>query len=63
MKAIEEHLPSSQFMRVHRSYIVNLSKISIVERSRIVFDGKVFIPISDQYKTVFQSFIDKNQLS
>jgi two-component system LytT family response regulator len=63
MKAIEEHLPSKQFMRVHRSYIVNLSKISIVERSRIVFDGKVFIPISDQYKTVFQNFIDRNQLS
>jgi two-component system LytT family response regulator len=63
MKAIEEHLPSSQFMRVHRSYIVNLSKISMVERSRIIFDGDVFIPVTEQYKAAFQSYIDKNHLS
>jgi two-component system LytT family response regulator len=63
MKAIEEQLPADRFMRVHRSYIVNLSKISVIERSRIVFDGKVYIPVSDQYKSNFQSYIDKNFLT
>jgi two-component system response regulator LytT len=60
MKSIEEQLPSDRFMRVHRSYIVSLAKISVIERNRIVFDEKVYIPISDQYKSKFQSYIDKN---
>ena len=60
MKAIEEQLPTGQFMRVHRSFIVNLKKVSVVERNRIVFDGKVYIPVSDQYKEIFQEYIDGN---
>jgi DNA-binding LytR/AlgR family response regulator len=63
MKAIEEQLPADRFLRVHRSFIVNLAKITVVERSRIVFDGKVYIPVSDQYKKAFQQFIDKNSLT
>lgn len=63
MKAIEENLPSDRFMRVHRSFIVNLSKVSVVERSRIVFDGNIYIPVSDQYKSKFQSYIDKSFLT
>lgn len=63
MKAIEEQLPADRFLRVHRSFIVNLSKITVVERSRIVFDGKVYIPVSDQYRKAFQQFVDKNSLS
>jgi DNA-binding LytR/AlgR family response regulator len=60
MKSIEEQLPSGRFMRVHRSYIVNLKRISVVERNRIVFDGKVYIPVSDQYKEKFQEYIEGN---
>jgi two-component system, LytTR family, response regulator LytT len=63
MKAIEEQLPSDMFMRVHRSYIVGLSKISVIERNRIIFDGNVYIPVSDQYKANFQNYIEKNFLS
>ena len=59
MKAIEEQLPPSRFMRVHRSYIVQKEKIRIVERGRIVF-GKTYIPISDSYKQAFQDFLDGN---
>ncbi len=58
IKSIEEQLPSDRFMRVHRSFIVNLKKVSVIERNRIVFDGKVFIPISEQYKEKFQKYID-----
>jgi DNA-binding LytR/AlgR family response regulator len=61
MKSIEELLPSDRFMRVHRSFIVNTSKINIVERNRIIFDN-VHIPVSDQYKTRFQEFLSGNSL-
>ncbi len=62
MKKMEEYLPKTEFMRVHRSYIVHLKKISTIERNRIVFDNKVYIPISDQYKDAFQEFLKKNFL-
>ncbi|MFT7035284.1 MAG: DNA-binding LytR/AlgR family response regulator [Cyclobacteriaceae bacterium] len=59
MKKLEGHLPSSKFMRVHRSYIVNLEKVSTIEKSRIIFDENIYIPISDQYKESFQQYLDK----
>lgn len=58
MKAMEELLPSTRFMRVHRSFIVQKDKIRIIDRGRIVFD-KTYIPISDSYKPLFQSFLDE----
>ena len=61
MKKIEQKLSDSSFMRVHRSYIVNLNKISTIERNRIIFDD-VYIPVSDQYKEKFQNYIDNNFL-
>jgi two-component system LytT family response regulator len=63
MKSVEAKLPSNKFMRVHRSYIVNLEKVSTVERFRIVFNDKTRIPVSDNYKEKFQKFLDKNFLS
>jgi DNA-binding LytR/AlgR family response regulator len=61
IKSLEQKLPPNQFMRVHRSFIVNLQKIETIERSRIVF-GKNYIPVSDQYKAVFHDFVNKNFL-
>ncbi len=61
LKALENKLPEHLFMRVHRSFIVNLNKIETVERSRIVF-GKVYIPVSDQYKDSFQKYIKNHFL-
>lgn len=61
MKLLESKLPEAKFMRVHRSFIVNLERIDTIERSRIVF-GKTYIPVSDQYKEKFQEFLDKNFL-
>ncbi len=60
MKLLEEKLPENKFMRVHRSFIVNLDKINIVERNRIVFDEAVYIPIGDIYRESFQEYIDKH---
>jgi len=62
MKVVAQQLPSNSFMRVHRSYIVNLNMITTIERNRIVFD-KVYIPVSENYKEDFQQFISKNFLS
>lgn len=61
LKLLESKLPDTKFMRVHRSFIVNLEKIDTIERSRIVF-GKEYIPVSDQYKERFQEYLDKNFL-
>jgi len=58
LKTIEQKLPEEQFMRIHRSYIVNLDKVETIERSRIVF-GKNYIPVSDQYKEKFQEFVNR----
>lgn len=57
MKAMEEMLPASRFIRVHRSFIVQKEKIRVIDRGRIVF-GKSYIPISDSYKQAFQEFIE-----
>lgn len=61
LKILEIKLPADKFMRVHRSFIVNLEKIETIDRSRIVF-GKKYIPIGEQYKDKFQEFLDKNFL-
>jgi len=61
LKTIETELPKDKFMRVHRSFIVNLDKVKVIDRNRIVFD-KVYIPVGDQYKDEFQKFVDKTFL-
>lgn len=60
LKALEYQLPSNTFMRVHKSYIVNLQKINMIERNEIVYDDGTIIPVSQQYKEAFQAFLDKN---
>jgi DNA-binding LytR/AlgR family response regulator len=57
MKSLEDNLPEQMFMRVHRSFIVNLDMIRTIERNRIVF-GKTYIPISENYKEKFQKFVN-----
>jgi len=62
LRVLEEQLPSEIFMRVHRSYIVNLQKISTIDHWRIIFDGKVHVPVSEQYKEFFQNFLNSHSL-
>ena len=58
LKSLEELLPASEFIRVHRSFIVRLDKVKVIERNRIVY-GKEYIPISDSYKDKFQEYLNK----
>ena len=62
MKVLERHLPMSKFLRVHRSYIVNTSKIKVVERNRIVF-GNQYIPVSESYKLAFADYISTHSIA
>jgi len=62
LKSLEAQLPENKFMRVHKSYIVNLQKINVIERNEIVYDDGTIIPVSAQHKANFQEFIDKNFL-
>ena len=61
IKKLVEHLPENDFMRVHRSFVVNLNKITTVERNRIIF-GKIYIPVSEQYHEQFQQYLDQKFL-
>ena len=57
MKKMEERLPD-YFMRIHRSYIVNLTKIQEVNKNRIIMDADTYLPIGDMYKDTFQAYLD-----
>ena len=57
MKKMEEHLPD-HFMRIHRSYIVNLTKIQEVNKNRIRLDNQTSLPIGDLYKDALQAYIN-----
>jgi DNA-binding LytR/AlgR family response regulator len=61
MKNIEEKLPSTRFIRVHKSYIVSIPKIDLIENNRIKI-GEKFIPIGNQYRTGFYRFLEKTRL-
>ena len=57
MKKMEERLPD-YFMRIHRSYIINLNKIQEVNKNRVIMDQDTYLPIGDLYKDAFQEYLD-----
>jgi two-component system, LytTR family, response regulator len=61
-KGILEILPSNEFVRAHKSFIVAINKIESIERNRIKI-GKTLIPISDTYREEFYAMIDKQNMS
>ena len=63
MKKIEEHLPSNKFMRIHRSFIINLDKITEVKKSHVVLEGDASMPIGDNYKDAFMNYLNKKILT
>lgn len=54
MKGLESRLPSSDFVRVHRSFIVNIHKVETIEDMQINIANKV-LPIGNSYKMQFMS--------
>ena len=57
MKKMEERLPAN-FMRIHRSYIINLRCIQEVNKNRVIMDKDTYLPIGDMYKDAFQHYLD-----
>jgi len=61
MKSIESQLPSKQFKRVHRSYIINVKKIDRIEDNSVYIknsEGLKNIPIGKAYKERFMNDIN-----
>ena len=63
MKKMEERLPSTTFMRIHRSYIINLKKIIEVNKNHVLMNQEASLPIGDLYKDTFLSYINSKFLS
>ena len=62
MKSLEERLPADWFMRIHRSYIINLKKIGAVANNRVIFGKDISIPVGNQYKENFNAYLEKHYL-
>jgi len=58
LKALEEKLPAKRFMRIHRSFIVALDKITSMTKNSVQI-GKMMIAVGDQYKEAFSHFVGK----
>ena len=56
MKRMEERLPSN-FLRIHRSYIVNMNHVQEVTKNRIVMDTDTNLPIGDMYKDALSEYL------
>lgn len=63
MKAAEQMLPASSFMRVHRSYIVALDKVTSVSQTGDLMIGDVLIHVSEAYEDKFDAYIKSKLLS
>jgi len=50
--SFEEQLPATQFVRIHKSYMVSLSKIESIEKHRVKI-GKELLPVSESYRERF----------
>ncbi len=59
LKNMETTLPADSFMRVHRSYIVNLRRITGYAKGRIYFDGDEYVPLGEKYREQFLKYIDR----
>ena len=59
MKSFIEKLPADKFLRVHRSYIISLDKISSVANKKAVLKNGTVLPVSDTYIADLNKYIGK----
>lgn len=62
MKKMEERLAKHSFMRVHKSYIINLNSIRELNKSRILLDNGADVPIGDSYRDRLGDYISQKLL-
>ncbi len=58
MKKMEDRLRNDSFMRIHRSYIINLKKIQEVNKNRVIMDADTYLPIGDMYRDTFTAYLE-----
>ncbi len=61
MKKLDDRLPS-YFMRIHRSYIINLRRITEVDKNVVSIDGESQFPVGESYREAFQQYLDRKFL-
>ena len=61
LKRLEERLPN-YFMRIHRSYIINLRHIQEVSKTRVLLDNEILLPIGDLYKDKLNDYLSRNYI-
>ena len=59
LKNMEATLPSEMFMRIHRSYIVNLRRIRGYAKGRVYLGEDEYLPIGENYRETFQTYVGK----
>ncbi len=62
MKKMEERLAGKDFMRIHKSYIINLHHIVEIQKNRVVLDGGKVIPIGDSYRERLNDYVNRKFL-
>lgn len=59
MKGLEETLPSTKFIRIHRSFIIQINKIDSISKNRVTIRD-IELPIGDSYKQEFNRIINRS---
>jgi two-component system LytT family response regulator len=63
MRNMENGLPQSKFIRVHRSFIISIDKIKSIQNSSVIIAGDVEVPIGKNYKESISALLEKNRLN
>ncbi len=61
MRTVEAALPAPSFLRTHRSFIVNMDRVNVLERGQVVFGEKI-IPVSDSYREAILQYVNDRML-
>ena len=61
LKALEDELPDSIFLRIHKSYIISKNFISSVKKSAVLLDNKTELPVGENYKDRIEDFVSRRK--
>lgn len=62
MKRMEDALKGGTFMRIHKSYIVNLPKIRSVSKTNVMMDEETCLPVGEAYREAFYGWVGRRSL-
>lgn len=62
MKKLEERLTPHNFLRIHKSYIINMRHFLEMNRTRVTLDNQVVLPFGDSYREKLNSYITSKLL-